>query len=185
MNAKYEQQRDKEQFERLGQISTKVRESPPLLEIYVRDTNPKLVAEVANALALNFIDYVIEQRLTEIAKLQSAASAQGITNIQSLVTAQFTALDSLYLLEPVSAPTTPISPDIQQNITFGIMLGLVVALGLAFLISNLRDTVRNPDEIRNKFGLPLLGMVFQWSIKEVDENDLVVETSPKSGSHPP
>ncbi len=172
---------EKENLERLGQISTRTQENPPLLEIHVRDTNPNLVAEVANALALNFIDHVIEQRLTEIAKLQAAATAQGITDIQSLVTAQFTALDSLTLLEPVSAPSSPIAPDIQQNVTFGIMLGLASAIGLAFLISNIRDTVRNPDDIRNKFGVSLLGMVFQWSTKDVSENDLVVDSAPKSG----
>ena len=172
---------ERENLERLGQISTRTQENPPLLEIHIRDTNPNLVAKSANAIALNFIDHVIEQRLTEIAKLQAAASAQGITDIQSLVTAQFTALDSLTLLEPVSAPTSPIAPDIQQNVTFGVMLGLAVAIALAFLISNLRDTVRNPDDIRNKFGVSLLGMVFQWSSKDVDENDLVVATAPKSG----
>ena len=167
-------------FSRLGRIVTRTQENPPLIEIYVRDSNSKLTGEVANAVALNFIDYVIERRLTEIAKLQAAASAQGLNDVQSLVNAQFTALDSLYLLEPVSTPTSPIAPDIQQNVTFAIIIGLAFAFGLTFLISNLRDTVRNPDDIRSKFGVSVLGMVFEWSSKEVNETDLIVDKSPKS-----
>ena len=175
-----DQVRETNGFERLGSVQTRTQENPPLIEIYVRDSDRVLVGEVANAISLNFIDYVIERRLTEIARLQAAASAQGLSDVQSLVNAQFTALDSLYLLEPVSTPTTPISPDVQQNITFGVMIGLALALGLTFLISNLRDTVRNPDDIRTKFGVSVLGMVFEWSSKEVNENDLIVDTSPKS-----
>lgn len=173
--------KEKNGFSRLGRISTKVQEKPPMLEIYVRDSDPNLASEVANALALNFVDYVIERRLTEIARVQAAASAQGLTDIQSLINAQFTAIDSLYLLEPVSTPSSPISPDIQQNVTFGILSGIAIAFGLAFLFSMLRDTVRNPDDIRNKFGVSLLGMVFSWNSKEVEENALVVDTAPKSG----
>ena len=81
---------ERENLERLGQISTRTQENPPLLEIHIRDTNPNLVAKSANAIALNFIDHVIEQRLTEIAKLQAAASAQGITDIQSIVCLLYT-----------------------------------------------------------------------------------------------
>lgn len=164
----------------LGSISASVGSGPPTLNISVRNKNAQVAAATTDIVAREFIDYVIEQRLAEIARVQVAAAAQGIANVQDLVAAQFMVLDSLILLEPVSS-AHPIVPKIREQVLLGIFLGVVLAGGGALLLGSLRDTVRNPDELLGRFGVMSLGSIFRWSPQHVDEDELVVWKLPSSG----
>jgi capsular exopolysaccharide synthesis family protein len=62
----------------------------------------------------------------------------------------------------------------------GGMLGIMLAMGGALLLENMRDTVRYPEQISRRFGVNNLGVIFKWSDQEVQEGDLVVWESPKS-----
>ena len=155
--------------------------NPPVVDIKVRHNNPVVAAAVAQGIAEQFIDYAIEQKLAEIARLQSAAIAQGITNFGDLVTAQFTALDNISLLEPVDPPGTPVVPRTRQNIVLGTILGLFLAAGGALLLESLRDTVRFPDQIDRRFGVPSLGSIFRWSSDDIGNEELVLWAAPSSG----
>ncbi|MCI0440081.1 MAG: polysaccharide biosynthesis tyrosine autokinase [Chloroflexi bacterium] len=163
-----------------GMIFAETSNNPPVVEIGVRSGDPLLAAQTADLIALEFIDYVIEQRLGEIARLQSAAAAQGIFNVQELVAAQFSAIDSLSLLEPVTQPTSPVLPKTRQNIIVGVLFGLMLATGAAFLLESLGDNVRSPEELNRRFGVTALGTIFRWSSQDADERELVLWKSPTS-----
>ena len=155
-------------------------DEPPGLEIKVRDSDPELAAATADIVAREFIDYVIEQRLAEIARLQAAAAAQGLSNVQDLVAAQFTVVDSLSLLEPV-AGSARIVPQIGQQVMLGVLVGVILAGGLSLLLGSLGDTVGSPEEISRRFGLTVLGSIFRWTPEIAGEDELVVWKSPSSG----
>jgi capsular exopolysaccharide synthesis family protein len=137
--------------------------NPPVVEIRVRHGNPQVAASTAQSVADEFISYTIEQRLGEIARLQQAAAVQGITNTDALVSAQFSAIDSLSLLEPVRIPTSPVVPKTTQNIVVGIFLGLILAIGGALLLESMGDSIKSPDQIADLFNLSNLGTVPRWS----------------------
>ena len=161
-------------------ISANTETSPPAIDVRVKHSDPGLAAATAQVLAEQFIDYAIEQRLAEIARLQIAAAAQGISNVDSLVSAQFTAVDSLSLLEPVRPPGTPTVPRTRQNVTLGVILGLVVALGGTLLLEGLGDTVRFPDQLNRRFGATALGTIFKWSSQDIAEESTIVWKAPTS-----
>ena len=161
-------------------ISSNTEATPPAVEVIVKHSDPGLAAATAQVLAEQFINYAVEQRLAEIARLQTAAAAQGLTNVESLVSAQFTAVDSLSLLEPVRPPGRPTVPRTRQNITLGVILGLVLATGGALLLEGLGDTVRFHDQLNRRFGVNGLGIIFRWSSQDVEEDSPVVWKSPAS-----
>ena len=162
-------------------VSAHSSQNPPVLDIKVRHRTPEVTAFIAQAAAEEFIDYAIEQRLAEIARVQSAAAAQGIVNVENLVAAQLTALDSLSLLESVVPPGSPVLPRTRQNVILGVILGLLLAAGGALALESFGDTVRSPDEISRRFGVTSLGAIFKWSPKEVAEGAVVLLTHEKSG----
>jgi len=164
----------------MASISAHVESAPPVLIIRSRDNDPRVAGITAQTVAEEFIDYAIELRLADIARLQSAAAAQGITNLDDVVAAQVATVDSLSLLEPVSTPRSPIIPRTRQNILIGVVLGLLLAIGGALLLDSLRDTVRSPDQLARRFGVTGLGAVFKWSPKEVGEGRLVLKDVPAS-----
>ena len=161
-------------------VSADTDSSPPALVIKAKHSNPVVAATAAQTVSDRFIGYAIEQRLGEIARLQSAAAAQGFINVQELVAAQFTAVDTLSPLEPVETPGNPVVPRTRRNVLMGGILGMVLAAGLALLLDSLRDTVRFPDQLERRFGVTGLGTIFKWSPQEVEERELVLWSSPKS-----
>jgi len=161
-------------------ISVTTEPSPPALRVRARHIDPQVAAITTQVVAEEFIDYVIEQRLGEIARLQSVAAAQGVSNISDLTASQFSVLDSLSLLEPVTTPWTPVIPRTRQNVLIGVLLGVLLAVGGALLRETLRDTVRFLDVLERKFGATGLGTVFKWSQQDVDTGALIIADAPNS-----
>jgi non-specific protein-tyrosine kinase len=63
------------------------------------------------------------------------------------------------VVEPAVAPTAPSSPRTLLNIILAAMLGLLAAVGIAFLVEYLDDSITSSDEVQEVTGLPTLGVV--------------------------
>lgn len=59
------------------------------------------------------------------------------------------------------------SPDIDDNMIIGALLGLMIGLGLAILVEYLDDSVKDADSIQVQLGLPLLGSIPLMNRKDV------------------
>ena len=162
-------------------VSSSTGRQPPTVDVKVQHTDPKFAYETANMLGAEFIEYVLELRLTEIAKLQAAAASQGLINVQDMVSGQFGLIDSLSVLEPASIPRRPVLPQTNQNLIVGILLGLALGVGTALFLNSLSDTVRDAEELSKKYGVTALGTVFKWRSSEFEFDDLVTAKAPSSG----
>jgi len=67
--------------------------------------------------------------------------------------------NNVSIVEHAQVPTFPIAPQPRKEWISAILMGLVVAFGLAFGIEYLDDTVKTPDDITRRLRLPLLGLV--------------------------
>jgi succinoglycan biosynthesis transport protein ExoP len=70
-------------------------------------------------------------------------------------------------LQPIEAAVLPdrhYSPKLLVNVILGIVLGTGVGLGLAFVFEYIDDSVKNPDELAELWGLPQLGIVPRFKI---------------------
>jgi len=66
--------------------------------------------------------------------------------------------NNIRIADPADVPRTPVWPRRQRDLLFGLMLGSVAALGMAFLTEYMDNKIKSPEEIRN-LGLPCLGLV--------------------------
>ena len=164
----------------LGNIATITGGSAQILTVRVEHSSAEASALVANTVAEVFIQHTQEQRLAEIARLQSIAAAQGVTNTGEFTAAQLSALDSLSILEPALAPIAPLSNNAARNGFAFLILGLGAAVLLAFLLEHFRNRVDSPDLVERHFGLTTLGMIAQWSRKEVGPGEMVMNVRPRS-----
>jgi capsular exopolysaccharide synthesis family protein len=65
----------------------------------------------------------------------------------------------LTIIEPAVAPAAPSSPRTLLNVVLAAVLGLLAAVGIAFLAEYLDDTVTSADDVQEVAGLPTLGVI--------------------------
>lgn len=164
-----------------GMMNVTSERYPPALLVKVQHPDRELAGATADRIIKEFISWVREQRLKEIFEMQKAALAQGLSNVDTLVSSNLALVDSLSMLEPVTVPRRPLPSKKGQFILFGLAAGLVLAAALAHLLSSLSDTVRNVGDLQRRFGITPLGAIFRWSDQDVPGEELVVWRSPSSG----
>ena len=63
------------------------------------------------------------------------------------------------IIDAARVPTSPSEPNIPRNLSFALVLGVIASVGLAFLLENMDNTVRIPEQAQAISGLPSLGMI--------------------------
>lgn len=83
------------------------------------------------------------------------------------------------VIEPAQASSSPIRPDIQTNLMLAGAVGLLLSLGIIFLLENLDDTLKTEEELEQEAHLVLLGVVNQMRGKQ-DKDKLIISQNPFS-----
>jgi exopolysaccharide transport family protein len=63
------------------------------------------------------------------------------------------------IIDAARVPTAPSEPNIPRNLSFALVLGVISGLGMAFLLENMDNTVRTPEQATALSALPSLGMI--------------------------
>ena len=94
-------------------------------------------------------DYETNRQLYEglLEKLKEAGVTAGLRS------------NNIKVVDAARVPTYPSEPNIPRNLAFALLLGLTSGVGLAFLLENLDNTVRTPEQAQLIASLPALGMI--------------------------
>ena len=67
--------------------------------------------------------------------------------------------NNIQIMDVAETPRAPYVPNRRKDILMSVVLGLALAVGLAFGIEYLDDTIKTPDDVTRRLRLPLLGLV--------------------------
>ena len=73
------------------------------------------------------------------------------------------------IVDRAEVPSGPSQPNLMMNILIGLALGLVSGLGLALLLEFINDTIKSPDDVRDKLRLAFLGGIPASKAKAIEE----------------
>jgi capsular exopolysaccharide synthesis family protein len=157
----------------LGQIGVKPDIDSGFITITATDPDPQRAADVANAFAdtvviararkaRNLIDRTIGQIVRNISRLSPTdfdgrrQLSQQLQRLRALRAAQG---NNAQVVEPAVASSVPISPHPRRNAALALVIALIVGLGAVFMVERLDRRVRDPLELEDLTGAPLLGIV--------------------------
>ncbi|GIL15951.1 MAG: hypothetical protein BroJett039_11240 [Chloroflexota bacterium] len=120
----------------------------------------------------------------EVTRLESAlvqyqnSYSNLLKSYEDLRLAQTRLTDSVTIAEFAQASIAPVRPQTLTNTLLAVVVGALLAAGIAFLIEYLDDTVKGPDDI-NALNLPNLGLIARLDTKNSDAQ-LVVVNEPRA-----
>jgi polysaccharide biosynthesis transport protein len=100
--------------------------------------------------------YLVLQRQAETNRLVYQSLLQQQKELRVVSNSR---TNNVQIMDRAEAPATPFSPNARRDWFTALLAGLLVALGLAFGIEYLDDTVKTPDDVAGRLRLPLLGLV--------------------------
>lgn len=108
-----------------------------IIKILVEDKDPETAALIANTLAVIFRARVKELLL----------------------------LDNVQIMDEARIPTAPIKPRPLFNIIIAAFIGLMVGLGIVFLMEYIDNTIKTPEDVERYLGLPVIGSIPSYDIE--------------------
>jgi capsular exopolysaccharide synthesis family protein len=78
------------------------------------------------------------------------------------------ASSNISIIDEAEVPLSPSSPSLFKNLLMGLLAGLGIAGLVVFLCDQLDDVVRIPEDVEDKTGLPLLGVVPRSDDEDID-----------------
>ncbi|MBN2438781.1 MAG: polysaccharide biosynthesis tyrosine autokinase, partial [Deltaproteobacteria bacterium] len=66
---------------------------------------------------------------------------------------------NIRVVDAAEIPKSPVSPKKTQNMLLGLIVGLALGIGLAFFLEYLDNTIKVPDDIKERLKIPYLGPV--------------------------
>ena len=115
----------------LKSLTVTPRADTQILEISYINVDPVIAQEVVESVTENFINY----------------STELIPN------------GNVKIIESVRVPEKPVSPNKKMNIAIAFLLGLMVSIGLSFLIEFMDNTFKTKEHIENILDLPAIGVI--------------------------
>jgi succinoglycan biosynthesis transport protein ExoP len=73
---------------------------------------------------------------------------------------------NIRIVDQAETPRSPSSPNIRTNLLIALLVGSFLGIGLAFFFEYLDSRIRQPEEIKAELGMPLLGMVPRFAVKD-------------------
>jgi capsular exopolysaccharide synthesis family protein len=102
-----------------------------------------------------------------------------LNSLETIRLARLQNTPNIVQIEPAAAPEMPIRPRTVMNIVLAGVIGLMLAVGIVFLVEHLDDTLKTPDEVERLLGVPVLGFIAEMQYKSKGD-EVYVARQPRS-----
>ncbi|GER67968.1 capsular polysaccharide biosynthesis protein [Weizmannia acidilactici] len=123
-----------------SKITVSSEQNSQVFTLTVRDTNPYMAAKIANK-----IGNVFKSEIKKIMKV-----------------------DNVTIISKAQVAEKPVQPKPLLNIAIALVVGLMIGIGIAFLLEYLDNTIKDEQDIEQILELPVLGVIGQIDDQELN-----------------
>ena len=84
---------------------------------------------------------------------------ENITNEFVILSKELVPNGNVRVIEAVQLPENPVAPNKKMNVAIAFLLGLMVSVGLVFLIEYLDNTFKSKEELERELDIPVVGII--------------------------
>ena len=127
-------------------------------------TNSEYELDVEDVLNNVSVTTVADTQMIQIAYKSTSPNIaknmlENITN-EFITTAQdLVPNGNVRVLETVELPEEPVAPNKKMNIAIAFILGMMVGIGIVFLLEYLDNTYKNKEQLEKDLDIPVLGVI--------------------------
>jgi receptor protein-tyrosine kinase len=161
--------------ELLAMVDVAAEENSDIIRIQARSGDPEEAVRVADGFAHAFVEarsevvadllgkqkQVLQSQIDAVPEEESLVDyALGLkTRLQQIETLEDLATADYRVLETALVPESPVAPQPLRNAILALAVGLVLGLGLAFLLDHLDRRIKDEAGMEREFGLPVLASI--------------------------
>ena len=99
---------------------------------------------------------------------QAVTIANEIAKVFQREISKLMQIDNIHILSPAELPENPVpvKPQPMLNMAIAFVVGLMLSVGIAFLLEYLDNTVKSEQDIEKLLGLPVLGAISEINSDE-------------------
>jgi len=122
---------------------------------------PFTVEELDKMIAVNQMKdtELLEIKVTSTVPGQATAIANTMVQEFSKAVIEMKKVDFVSIVDSAVIPDKPVKPNKILNVLIAFVVGLMVSVGLVFLLEYLDNTLKTSSEVENLLGIPVLGTI--------------------------
>ena len=146
--------------------------SPFIMEQVIDELNLNAsVGEIQNSITVNSTNN--SQVLTITVRHEDPAVARDVANTTASVFQEnlgdLMNVENISVLAQADLRTTPVEPRPMMNMAIGAVVGVMIGVGLTFLLEYMDGKVKTEQDIKRLVDLPILGVVPWMSAEDFDK----------------
>ena len=153
---------DIQMYQKLLQTYAETIKTNEVIQAAIKNTNTNLtVEEVKKSLTVTPIsDTQILQIKYQNKNPQVAKRILGnITDEFIILAKELVPNGNVRVIEAVQLPENPVAPNKKMNIAIAFLLGLMVSVGLVFLLEYIDNTFKSKENLEKELGIPVIGLI--------------------------
>ena len=122
-------------------------------DLSIKDVKSSLTVTPINDTQILQIKY--QNKSPEVAK----SILENITNEFVILSKELVPNGNVRVIEAVQLPEDPVAPNKKMNIAIAFLLGLMVSVGLVFLLEYIDNTFKSKENLERELNIPVLGLI--------------------------
>ena len=153
---------DIQMYQKLLQTYAETIKTNEVIQAAINNTNADLsVKDVKDSLTVTpiadtqILQIKYKNNDPEVAK----SILENITNEFVILSKELVPNGNVRVIEAVQLPEDPVAPNKKMNIAIAFLLGLMVSVGLVFLLEYIDNTFKTKENLERELNIPVLGLI--------------------------